>query len=130
MSGNKKVLLIDDDDLVRLTLHAYLEDSGYEVRDAAGGREGLDCFAREAPDIVLTDLRMPDLDGFQVLAAIKKISPATPVIIVSGAGDAGISHGEASAFLLKPVINMKEMVSLIERVLDEARRGEGRVTDE
>lgn len=129
MPANRKVLLIDDDDLVRLTLHAYLEDSGCEVLDAAGGREGLDRFARERPDVVLTDLRMPDMDGLQLLAAIKKISPATPVIVMSGIGDSGALLGGASGFLPKPIINMKDMISLIDRVLGEARgerTGEGR----
>lgn len=125
MSGNKKVLLIDDDDLVRLTLHAYLEDSGYEIVEAAGGKDGLDLFAAELPDLVLTDLRMPGMDGLQILEAIRKISPRTPVIVMSGIGDAGSHLTGVSGFLPKPVIHMKEMVSLIERVLAEAGREDG-----
>lgn len=127
MAEQSKVLLIDDDKLVRLCLHAYLEDSGYQVHDAQGGREGLDRFTLERPDIVLTDLRMPDMDGFELIAALRSISPATPVIVISGAGDEGALQGVANGFLLKPIINMRDMISLIERLLGEARgerRGE------
>jgi len=87
MSRPHTVLIIDDDPQFRLTLTGYLEDSGYIVLEAGDGLEGLETFTRARPDIVLTDLRMPVLDGFGVITDIKRQSPATPVIALTGTGD-------------------------------------------
>lgn len=81
-----KILAIDDDDLVRESLSIYLEDSGYDVIQARGGAEGLEKFSLNQPDLVLCDLRMPDVDGLSVLSELSELSPETPVIVISGAG--------------------------------------------
>lgn len=86
IAKNKKILLIEDDPLIRTTMSSYLEDIEYETIIAENGNEGLDLFAKEKPEVVLTDLRMPKTDGLEVLAKIRKKSPDTPVIIVSGMG--------------------------------------------
>ena len=75
----KKVLTVDDDEFVREILAAYLEDSGYEVLQAENGRLGLELFQRETPDLVMLDLRMPEMDGLEVLKKITEESPDTPV---------------------------------------------------
>ncbi|MBW1792528.1 MAG: response regulator, partial [Deltaproteobacteria bacterium] len=82
----KKILLIEDDSLIRTTISSYLQEHDFEITTAENGGEGLDLFAKKRPDIVLTDLRMPVVDGLEVLAKIRKKSPDTPVIIVSGMG--------------------------------------------
>jgi sigma-B regulation protein RsbU (phosphoserine phosphatase) len=87
MSRAFTVLVIEDDPQYRMTLTAYLEDSGYTVLEAADGLEGLEVFTRARPDIVLTDLRMPKLDGLEVIAAVKARSPSTPVIALTGRRD-------------------------------------------
>jgi sigma-B regulation protein RsbU (phosphoserine phosphatase) len=87
MSRACTVLVIEDDPQYRMTLTAYLEDSGYTVLEAADGLEGLEVFTRARPDIVLTDLRMPKLDGLEVIAAVKARSPSTPVIALTGRRD-------------------------------------------
>lgn len=78
------ILVIDDDQAVRISLSAYLEYYGYRVIDADGGRSGLEIFFRERPDLVLVDLRMPEVSGLDVLAIVQDKSPETPVIVVSG----------------------------------------------
>lgn len=85
-STTHTILAIDDDDLVRESLAIYLEDSGYDVIQASGGAEGLDKFTQHQPDLVLCDLRMPDVDGLSVLSELSELSPETPVIVISGAG--------------------------------------------
>jgi serine phosphatase RsbU (regulator of sigma subunit) len=82
----KTILAIDDDELVRDSLSIYLEDSGYKVIQANGGAAGLKLFAEVSPDLVLCDLRMPDIDGLSVIARLAEDSPETPVIVISGAG--------------------------------------------
>jgi signal transduction histidine kinase/CheY-like chemotaxis protein len=83
-----RFLLVDDDPLVSVALEAWLDSEGHIVTVANGGQEGIDVFrARHAElDIVITDLGMPTIDGRQVARAIKEISAATPVILLTGWG--------------------------------------------
>ncbi len=81
------VLVIDDERVARRSLARHLEYLGCEVIEATNGREGLELIAAYTPDIVIVDLRMPELDGFGVMAALKEMSPTTPVIVVSGTGE-------------------------------------------
>ncbi|MBG0776379.1 MAG: sigma-54-dependent Fis family transcriptional regulator [Desulfovibrionaceae bacterium] len=116
------VLLIDDDQFACVTMGDCLRDFGYNVLEARGGAEGLDIFARERPDAVLVDLRMKDIDGHQVLAAVKERSPDTPVLIISGAGDMqdvirALRHG-ASDFLTKPLQDSALLDLALRRALD------------
>ncbi|MBI3117468.1 MAG: response regulator [Candidatus Hydrogenedentes bacterium] len=80
------ILLIDDEELFREILREGLEEAGYVVLEGVNGRSGLECFRKKHPDLVLCDLRMPEMDGLAVLAAIGQEDPGTPVIVVSGAG--------------------------------------------
>lgn len=121
MAERCTVLVIDDDSLVRMTLVAYLEDSGYSVIEAADGEEGVELFRKLLPDIVLTDLRMPKLDGFGVIAAIQTLSPRTPVVAITGTGDPAAATEAlrlgARGFLTKPIIDFSELEASIERAL-------------
>ena len=80
------LLIIDDDDVVRASLAAYLEDSGFHVLQAANGLQGLEVFHAESPDLVICDLRMPQVDGLELIRRINALHVETPVIVVSGAG--------------------------------------------
>lgn len=80
------VLTIEDEEDVRRSISAFLEDRGFAVLEAENGRTGLDVFHRVHPDVVLVDLRMPEVDGLEVLSTIKRESPDTPTIVVSGTG--------------------------------------------
>ena len=85
----RKLLVVDDDTIVRQSTMAYLEDSGFDVIGASDGRSGLELFRQYSPDLVLTDLRMPAMDGLQVLQAVTELAPGLPVIVISGAGVMG-----------------------------------------
>jgi YesN/AraC family two-component response regulator len=80
-----KILIIDDEEGIRKLLTLSLESDGYEVFSAASGEEGLEVFTKEAPQIVLTDIKMPGIDGIEVLKQIKEQSPGTEVIMISHA---------------------------------------------
>lgn len=82
----KRALLIDDDTSVRRALHDIVRGLGFEADVAASGPEGLVLFARNRYDVVLTDLQMPGMSGWQVLAAIRRRDGRMPVVIVTGAG--------------------------------------------
>ena len=84
--NNTTVLCIDDEEMIRLSIGDYLEDSGYTVLKAENGKVGLEMFREHRPDIVLVDLRMPEIDGLEVLATVREEAPEIPVIVVSGTG--------------------------------------------
>ena len=80
------ILTIDDEEVIRRSFQAYLEDSGFRVLQANNGRVGLDVFRKDTPDIILVDLRMPEVDGLEVLATVVREAPELPIIVVSGTG--------------------------------------------
>ena len=80
-----KILVIDDEPVVRALLDILLSQKGYDVVLADGGWEGLELYRREHPDVVVLDLKMPELDGVTVLKHIRSIDLTQPVIILTGA---------------------------------------------
>lgn len=120
MPNQVTVLITDDEPALRLTLKAYLEDCDYRVVEAADGLEGLEVFAREKPDVVVTDLRMPRMDGLGFITSLQSMSPDTPVIVITGAGDVSLTHEAvrlgAAACLTKPFASMRELVTTIREV--------------
>ncbi len=102
-----KILLIDDEETNVRVLAISLRSDGHEVVTAFSGEEGLEVFERESPDIVVTDIKMPGMDGIEVLKNIKKRNPEVEVVIITGHGDIdnaieALKHG-ASDFINKPV---------------------------
>jgi DNA-binding NtrC family response regulator len=79
-----RILVIDDEDIVRTSCSRALVPEGYEVKLAKNGIEGLKMIGEEKCDIVLTDLKMPDMDGIEVLQKIKEGWPDIEVIIITG----------------------------------------------
>ena len=81
-----KVLFIDDDTMVRQTVTEGLRANGFTVVSAANGAQGLEKFSRAKPDIVITDIIMPDTNGLNAIQAIRKKDQKIPIIAVSGGG--------------------------------------------
>ena len=102
-----KLLIIDDDDAIRRVLTITLEDAGYQVCTAVDGDSGLKIFEQERPDIIITDLRMPGLDGIGVLKAIKAMNPDKEVIVITAYADMDLAikalQLKASDFVTKPI---------------------------
>ena len=111
-----KLLLIDDEEPVRKIVGLYLRSHGYEVFAAADGQRGIELFQRETPPIVLTDIKMPGMDGIEVLKRIKQISADTEVIVITGHGDMDLAiqslQLDASDFITKPVGNEALSIAL------------------
>jgi len=120
-AGKRKLLIIDDDTIVRESMAAYLEDSGYDVREAGSGPKGLELFHSFRPELVLSDLKMPDMGGMSVLRSIHDESPETPVIVISGVGVMddvveALRLG-ASDYLIKPIVDMEVLEHAIRQSL-------------
>jgi DNA-binding NtrC family response regulator len=101
------VLIIDDDPLIRKTLTSHLAKRGFEVHTAEGGEEGLSKFAEACPDLVLLDIRLPDIDGLEVLKRIRERNTGSSVLMMTAFDDmqstvAAIQLG-AFEYLVKPL---------------------------
>ncbi|VGO16950.1 Chemotaxis protein CheY [Pontiella desulfatans] len=120
-----KVLVIEDEAPVRDSFHNFLEDQGYAVFEATNGREGIEQFDQCQPDVVLIDLRMPVMNGQQVLERLAPKAPDTPLIIISGTGHIGDTiealHLGAWDYLLKPVADLDMLDHAITAALERAR---------
>ncbi|MBW2143581.1 MAG: response regulator [Deltaproteobacteria bacterium] len=118
------VLIIDNEEFIRDSFRNYLEDNYYRALEAENGWVALEIFEREKPDLVLLDLRMPEIDGLDILSRINKLSPDTPVIVVSAAGEIDDAiealHRGAWDYLSKPVEDMLVLRHAVEKSIERA----------
>jgi CheY-like chemotaxis protein len=120
----KKILVIDDDSLVRDTIVRILERKGFRVLVAADGLRGLRLFHSEEPDLVITDIIMPEKEGLETIREIRAKQPDAKIIAISGGARIGNMDflrmaGElgASQIMPKP-FDPADLVSLISRCLE------------
>ncbi|MFP4392170.1 MAG: sigma-54 dependent transcriptional regulator [Desulfohalobiaceae bacterium] len=113
------ILYIDDDKMSRELIGAFLRESGFQVFLAENGNKGLALFAQHSPDVVLLDLRMPHMDGFEVLSQIRAEDQEVPVLVISGFGDMNdvirAMRAEASNYVIKSLEHLdilKEAVGI------------------
>jgi len=103
----EKILLVDDEEGIRKVLAISLEDRGYEVFTAEDGKSALGIFKEHTPPIVLTDIKMPGMDGIELLKEIMSIGPDTEVIMITGHGDMELAvqslKFQAADFITKPI---------------------------
>jgi DNA-binding NtrC family response regulator len=103
----KSILVIDDDPLIRKTLSSYISKKGYEALVAEGGEEGIQKYEESTPDLVILDIRLPDVDGLEVLGRIREKNPNASIIIITAYDDMkttieAIKSG-AFEYLVKPL---------------------------
>ena len=118
-----RILIIDDEELIRQTLRSILERAGHTVLDAPNGREGMRFRQEEPVDVVVTDIYMPEKDGMQVLSEMNQLATKPKIIAMSGGGPKGLLDWRAAALalgahgvLLKPFDERTVLVT-IEEVL-------------
>jgi len=116
-----EILIIDDDTSLRRVLEFNLQEAGYKVTAAASGEEGLRVFAEIMPALVITDMKMPNIDGMQVIKSIKEQSPATPVIMITAFGsvDMAVNAMKSGAYdyITKP-FNRDELRFTVAKALE------------
>jgi len=120
----KNILVVDDDDMMRSFFAAVLKEEGYSVEAAGQGKEGLEALNRSDFDLVLTDLRMPDISGLDLMREGRKVRPGTRWVIVTAYGSIGSAveamRAGASDYLTKPLRDPEELRHVVRRVLREA----------
>jgi len=119
-----RVLVIDDEAAIRDSLRMTLEYDGYEYHAAATGQEGLALAERESPDLVILDIKMPGMDGLEVLDRLRAMNEALPVIVISGHGTGATGFEAASKgafdYIEKPFSTDRVRVTL-RNALDRRR---------
>ncbi|HAR97384.1 MAG TPA: Fis family transcriptional regulator, partial [Syntrophus sp. (in: bacteria)] len=124
-----KILVIDDDRSICETLDLYLTEEGYEVKTALTGTEGLNAFVETVPDLVILDIRLPDIDGFTVLEDLREEDENVKVIMITAFHDMETTikamKGGAFDYIHKPV-NVDELDMAIRKAL-KAREMERKI---
>ncbi len=119
-----KILIIDDDDQLRKSFDKLLTEEGYKVVSAASGEAGLEMVPQENPDLVILDMRLPGMNGFETFQAINKAEPKLPVIIMTAYGttETAIEATKLGAFdyILKP-FDIPDMLTVIAKALEAGR---------
>ncbi len=123
-----KILVVDDEEGARELFNTILTDEGYEVTLAVDGREALTCMQSDPYDLVVTDIKMPGMDGLQLLQEIRKSGSRADVIMVTAYGEVesylkAMSLG-AAEYINKP-IRIKELKRIVHKVLAERKARPG-----
>ena len=118
----KQILLVDDDKNTRILLTEFLSTMGYRVLEAKDGKEAMGLVEFGPIDLVMTDLRMPEMDGIQLTRAIRRIRPDLPIVVYSAyrfidTAPAALKAG-ANEYLAKPFLQNK-IKQIVERLLKE-----------
>ena len=136
MDRNAKVLIVDDDENIRNTMKTILEDEGYVVDLAATGREAIEKTQKTAYNLALLDIRLPDMEGVELLKLIKDPTPRTRKIMVTGYPSMQNAitalNKNADAYLIKPV-NVEKLLTTVKEQLkmqeDEEQFSEQKVAE-
>ena len=118
-----RIVVIDDEPVLRLTFRLILEADGHKVWDAENGRVGVDICRHERPDLVITDMIMPEQEGYETLSILHDEFPGLPVIAMSGAGvnssrrSVGLMNGDR--YVSKPVDKLV-LLNLVHSVLTDS----------
>ena len=115
----KKILIVEDDDNIRELLRLYLEREGYEITEAENGAVGLSKWKAENPDMMLLDVMMPVMDGWQVCKEVRAAGSTMPIIMITAKGEtmdkvSGLQLG-ADDYIVKP-LEMREVVARVRAV--------------
>lgn len=123
--SGKTILVIDDEQLIRLQIRNALELEGFVVQEAANGQEGLARIATTQPDVVITDILMPEKEGIETIMELRRLYPSIRIIAISGGGRTGnkdflrtATHLGADRTLAKP-FGLADLLTLVRDVLRE-----------
>ncbi len=122
MNEKIRILVVDDESIVRVSCKRILEPEGFLVDIAADGYEAIELIKRQPYNIIITDLKMPKMDGLEVLQWIKKNSPASKVVVITGFSTPEIAERSAEAgatkYLEKP-FTPETLISVIQSAIKE-----------
>src|SRR3982750_256719 len=122
-----RILLVEDDDVVSHTVSLLLSRQGYRVTSANNGFEALLRLQEELPEVLVTDLNMPEMSGFELLSVVRQRFPAVIAVATSGAFDSGIvpSGVIADAFYAKGAENSSSLLEIVSSAIKRGPTGRG-----
>jgi CheY-like chemotaxis protein len=116
-----RILVVDDEPILRQVIELTLQKAGFDVVAAGNGKEGLDLYRKTSPDLVITDIMMPIMDGFETIRALKQIAPGVKIIAMSGAGKAidylKMARGLGAAATITKPAERGELIATVQQVL-------------
>lgn len=121
------ILIIDDDKAIRTTFERILTKVGHSVKCAENGRVGLELLMESMPDLVISDIMMPDTDGLEVIMAIKGMGESIPVIAISGGAHSvtmdflPVAKALGASRILHKPITIDELLAAVQDALDKSR---------
>jgi CheY-like chemotaxis protein len=110
------VLVVDDDEVVRLIARRSLEAAGYHVWEASDGTQALGYLLQGVVDVVVTDIRMPKMDGWELLTHLRSMSPRIPTLLMSGY-DIHLGTSEISELVLAKPFRPEQLTNLVRQLL-------------
>ena len=120
MPAKNRIMVVDDEEALRTVLSSELEGEGYQVASAADGQEAINILQKQEFDLILLDIKMPNVDGFEVLKFVKDRHPKTKVVMLTGFADLknAIESKKLGAedFVSKPY-DLVDLLTTVERVL-------------
>jgi two-component system, sensor histidine kinase and response regulator len=124
MNSNRIILLVEDDETIRTSAGMYLEDNDFIVHQTENGSTALEILNRIKPDVIVTDIRMPVMDGFELIERIGVSYPSLPIIVMSGTGDLSdvvkaLRFGVWD-FILKPIADMNILMHSINKSIEKS----------
>jgi DNA-binding NtrC family response regulator len=121
MIKNSKILIVDDDETIRKTMKAILEDEGYIVDLASTGKEAIDKTEKTVYNLALLDIRLPDMEGVELLKLMKDTVPRTRKIMVTGYPSVqnaiAAINKQADAYLVKPV-DIEKLLETVKKQIE------------
>lgn len=121
-SKMKRVLIVEDEQLLNSIYSSELKEEGYETVNAFDGRTALSLLQERKPDIVVLDIKLPDMSGLQVLESLRKDNPHLPVIICSAydaeKSDFSSNINDITGYLVKP-IKLEDLINKIQKMLEK-----------
>ncbi len=119
----ERVLIVDDEELVRVTVRQILENAGYETSEASDGQQALDDYKESRPDLVITDIIMPNKEGIETIIELRAMDPEAKIIAISGGGRIGANDYlelakrlGANKVIAKP-LNSEKLLQAVEIVM-------------
>ena len=117
---NYRILVVDDDSSILQTSAAVLKNKGYEVRGAEDGFAALSELRRSLPDVIISDLAMPNMSGFELLSVVRRRFPHIPVVVISGKFEGSSNGAIADAFFSKAQYTTEQLFAKIAELLEQS----------
>ena len=128
-AASRSLMVIDDDPEIRDMLEHMFRERGFDVVTAADGEEGLRLSRERTPDLMILDIRMPRMNGLEVLATLKRAHPDLPVIVMSAGGEQALDQASVAMFsrirlgagrLFDKPVSMKALAAAVDELLDQS----------